>query len=179
MERAVLVQAASGSLMEVDREKGPSEGRATRKGGPHPQSHRGGKKTKATACGDTSAPKRRKPQEEGSEQEKVAKLGESSKQASKSPLPAPAEASRAPPLPALAETSRAPPLPAPAEASRAPPLPAPAETSRAPLQSSEWSRCGGCIQHMCVRWSAPTLLPLCVCVCVCVFPGRRIVRYWR
>ena len=179
--------------MEVGREKGPSEGRATRKGGPHPQSHRGGKKTKATACGDTSAPKRRKPQEEGSEQEKVAKLGESSKQASKSPLPAPAEASRAPPLPApaeasrapplpaLAEASRAPPLPAPAEASRAPPLPAPAETSRAPLQSSEWSRCGGCIQHMCVRWSAPTLLPLCVCVCVCVcvFPGRRIVRYWR
>lgn len=65
MERAVLVQAASGSLMEVDREKGPSEGRATRKGGPHPQSHRGGKKTKATAtaCGDTSAPKRHRPQE--------------------------------------------------------------------------------------------------------------------
>ena len=56
-----MVQAASGSLMEVGREKGPSEGRATRK--PHPQSHRGGKKTEATACGDTSAPKRHRPQE--------------------------------------------------------------------------------------------------------------------
>lgn len=94
MEQAVLVETPTGSLVEVGGEKGRGEGRANRKGGSQSQSHRSGKRAKGTAGSDTSAAKRRKPQEEGSDQEKAAKLGESSKQASKSPHPAPTVPSR-------------------------------------------------------------------------------------
>ena len=96
VEQAVLVETATGSLVEVGGEKGRSEGRATRKGGSQSQSHRGGKRAKGTACGDSNTAKRRKPQEEGGDQEKAAKLGESSKQASKSPHPAPTVPSQDP-----------------------------------------------------------------------------------
>ena len=95
MERAVLVETPTGSLVEMGGEKGRGEGRPTRKGGAQTQSHRSGRKSKGTSCSESSAAKRRKPQEEGGDQEKAVKPGESSGQA-KSPLPSPAVPDGAP-----------------------------------------------------------------------------------
>ena len=97
MERAVLVETPTGGLVEAGIEKGQGEVRASRKAGSQTQREKSsGKRAKGSASSEASTAKRRKPADEGGDQEKTVKLGESSRQASKSPHSAPTVPEREP-----------------------------------------------------------------------------------